>query len=113
MKHMTPQQFPWSDPETGDCPVAQTLRMLGGKHGPRILHCLTGGELHFLELSRMLEGISRKVLKDQLRVFEENGLILRVPKQDARQRVGYSLSKKGCALGSILSLLYDWSQDYK
>lgn len=113
MKHMTPQQFLWSDSKTDDCPVAQTLRMLGGKHGPRILHCLLSGEMHFLELYRMLEGISRKVLKDQLRKFEENGLILRVPKHDARQRVGYSLSKKGCALGPILSLLFDWSQDYK
>lgn len=113
MNHITPQQFPWSGLRTDDCPVAETLRMLGGKHGPRILHCLQSGEMHFLELQRTLEGISRKVLKDQLRNFEENGLILRVPKHDARRRVGYSLSKKGCALGPILALLFDWSQDYE
>ena len=56
----------WADPITGACPVAEILRTLGGKHGPRILHCLTEGELHFLELTRAIDGISRKVLTDQL-----------------------------------------------
>lgn len=98
-------------PETGECPVAQTLRTLGGKHGPRVLHCLMGGELHFLELTRALNGISRKVLTEQLQEFEASGLVLRDPKHDARQRVGYSLTEKGKALGPILNQLYDWSQD--
>ncbi|MCW1932752.1 winged helix-turn-helix transcriptional regulator [Pararhodobacter zhoushanensis] len=100
---------PWSDPVTGVCPVAETLRLLGGKHGPTLLHCLTGGEMHFLELSRALGGISRKVLTEQLRVFEAEGLISRTPKQDARRRVAYALTPRGQALGAIIVQLYDWS----
>tara|TARA_R110001583_G_scaffold112684_2_gene262619 strand:- start:217881 stop:218105 length:225 start_codon:yes stop_codon:yes gene_type:complete len=73
---------------------------------------LLGGELHFLELTRALDGISRKVLKAQLRAFEDDGLVSRVAKQDARRRVGYSLTDKGRALAEIVGQLYDWSQEW-
>ena len=104
-----PPPGPWTDPVTGSCPVAQTLHLLGGRHGPSLLHCLLAGEMHFLELSRALGGISRKVLTEQLRVFEAEGLISRTPKQDARRRVGYALTPRGQALGVIIAQLYDWS----
>ncbi|GLT08235.1 winged helix-turn-helix transcriptional regulator [Sulfitobacter porphyrae] len=112
MKDATPTTRPWADPLTGQCPVADTLRILGGKHGPKILHCLTAGERHFLELQREMEGVSRKVLRAQLKDFEENGMVARTPKGDARQRVGYSLTRKGSALGDILGQLYDWKQTF-
>ncbi|MEJ1992202.1 MAG: helix-turn-helix domain-containing protein [Maritimibacter sp.] len=112
MKDGSPTIRPWTDPLTGQCPVADTLRILGGKHGARILHCLTAGELHFLELQREMEGVSRKVLRAQLREFEESGLVVRTPKRDARQRVGYALTPKGSALGDILGQLYDWQQTF-
>lgn len=97
---------------TGECPVADTLRILGGKHGARVLHCLWGGEMHFLELVREIDGISRKVLTNQLNDFEDKGLVLRTPKNDALGRVGYSLSAKGQALGHILKQLDDWNKAY-
>jgi DNA-binding HxlR family transcriptional regulator len=112
MKDGIPTAGPWADPVTGECPVANTLRTLGGKHGAKILHCLTAGELHFLELQRATDGVSRKVLRDQLREFEESGLVARTPKCDARQRVGYTLTRKGSALGDILGQLYDWQQTF-
>ncbi|MCB1438397.1 MAG: helix-turn-helix transcriptional regulator [Nitratireductor sp.] len=103
---------PWSDPQTGFCPVAETLRTIGGKHKPNILHCLLSGEVHFLELGRQLDGISRKVLKEQLRDLEDAGLVKRVEKDDSRRSVGYSLTGKGLALGEIVSQLNDWWQIY-
>jgi len=104
---------PWTDPISVQCPVAETLRTLGSKHGPIVLHCLTGGEMYFLELVRALNGVSRKVLTDQLKDFEEIGLVVRSPKNDSRRRVGYSLTAKGQALGHILEQLYDWNQVYR
>jgi DNA-binding HxlR family transcriptional regulator len=98
---------------TGECPVAQTLRALGGKHGPHILHCLLGGEMHFLALARELDPISKRVLRAQLRDFETGGLVAREVKDDARRHVGYSLTGKGRALGEILSQLYDWNQRFE
>ncbi|WP_213544064.1 hypothetical protein [Vannielia litorea] len=50
MKDAIATTRPWADPVTGQCPVADTLSILGGKHGAKILHCLTAGERHFLEL---------------------------------------------------------------
>ncbi len=103
---------PLTDPASEKCPVTETLRILGGKHGANILHCLAPNELHFLELQRALNGISRKVLADQLRELGERGLVVRTPKPDARQRVGYSLTPKGRSLGGILAQLYDWQQAF-
>lgn len=108
-KDMSDRPGPWSDPATGDCPVAETLRTLGGKHKPSILHCLLPGELHFLELGRSLGAVSRKVLVAQLRDLEEAGLVVRVQKTDARRRVGYALTEKGQALGRIIDQIHDWA----
>lgn len=112
MDDLTQRPMPWVVPETGDCPVARTLRVIGGKHKPSILHCLMGGEQHFLELTRRLGGISRKVLVEQLRDLEAAGLVTRVQKTDARRRVGYALSDKGRALGEIVSQIYGWAERY-
>lgn len=113
MSNVNSESRPWADPATGQCPVAETLRTLGGKHGPHVLHCLAGGELYFLELVRALDGISHKVLTDQLKDFEKSGLVARSLKNDSRRRVGYSLTAKGKALGSILVQLNGWHQAYR
>lgn len=112
MKDTIDPSRPWAIPETGDCPVADALRLLGGKHAAKVLHCLVAGEMHFLELTRAMPDISRKVLTAQLGEFEHTGLVSRVEKQDARRRVGYSLTPKGRALAVILAQLYDWGLTY-
>lgn len=93
--------------------MAETLRTLGSKHGPLVLHCLIDGEMFFLELARALNGISHKVLRDQLKDFEDCGLVARSPRNDARRRVGYALTEKGQALGQILGQIYVWNQTYR
>ena len=112
MEDFTRQPMPRFLTKSGECPVAETLRTLGGKHKPNILHALSNGELHFLELARALTGISRKVLAEQLRDLEKNGLVDRVEKLDAKQHVGYALTEKARALGAILSQLYGWGEVY-
>lgn len=99
--------------QAGECPVAETLRTLGGKHKPNILHALSGGERHFLELTRSLPGISRKVLTEQLRDLEKIGLVARVEKNDARRHVGYGLTEKAEALGAIVAQLSEWNDTFK
>jgi len=112
MKHIIPPDQPWAMPQTDDCPVADTLGRLRGKHGPKVLHCLINGEMHFLELNRALINVSRKVLAAQLLAFEQSGLILRSEKLGARRKIGYSLTAKGQALCSILSQIYAWSLEF-
>lgn len=112
MEDFVPQSLPRFLGESGECPVSETLRTLGGKHKPNILHTLSAGEQHFLELTRRLSGISRKVLVEQLRDLEQAGLVLRREEHDARRRVSYALTEKARALGVIVSQLCDWKETY-
>lgn len=106
---MTEMSLPWRMPNSDRCPLAETLQKLGGKFKPQILHCLTSGEVHFLELQRLIGDISHKTLTQQLRDLEQDGLILRAQKQDARKRVGYSLSPSAQTLVPILQELFHWA----
>jgi DNA-binding HxlR family transcriptional regulator len=97
----------------GRCPVRRALQTLGGKHSANILHALSKGELHFLELTRVMDGISNKVLMEQLRDLDAAGLVDRTEKQSARRRVGYRLTAKGLALGAIVAQLVDWHEAFE
>ena len=105
--------FAWTLPDADDCPVADTLASLAGKWKPRMLHALSQSDLHFLELVRSLSGASRKVVTAQLKELIEDGLVLRLPQNDARQRVLYCLSDAGWALAKILAQISDWSQQHR
>ncbi len=100
---------PWRGIGDDDCPLSETLRLLGGKHTTMILHCLVGGDLHFLELCRALPHVSRKVLTDELKALVDGQILLRTEEGDALGRVRYGLSLRGRELGDILGRLYDWS----
>ncbi|MHA7777115.1 winged helix-turn-helix transcriptional regulator [Roseibium sp. M-1] len=104
---------PWRLAGTDDCPVADTLKSIGGKHTPRILHCLTVQDHHFLELQRTLPAISRKVLTGELRHLEEIGLVCRTELDDARRRVRYSLTPKGRGLADILRQMFIWALEHR
>ena len=102
---------PWRGVSDDDCPLSDTLRLLGGKHTTTILHCLVDGDLHFLELGRALPNVSRKVLTAELRALIEGQIIVRTEEGDTLGRVRYGLSQRGRDLGEILGRLYDWAID--
>lgn len=102
---------PWSGIGDVHCPLSDTLRLLGGKHTTMVVHCLVGGDLHFLELCRALPHVSRKVLTDELKALIEGEIVLRTEEGDALGRVRYGLSRRGRELGDILGRLYDWAVD--
>ena len=102
---------PWHGIGDDHCPLSATLRLLGGKHTTMVLHCLVGGDLHFLQLCRALPHVSRKVLTDELKALIEAKIVLRTEEGDALGRVRYGLSQRGRDLGDILGRLYDWAVD--
>ena len=55
----------------------------------------------------------QKVLTQQLRAMEEDGLILRKVYAEVPPRVEYSLTEVGISLKSILDVMYDWGEEYK
>jgi DNA-binding HxlR family transcriptional regulator len=110
MAEMTLKPLPYVDAST--CPMAVTLTLITGKWKPALLHRLLAGPCQFLEMSRCFPQTSRKVLTEQLRELERDGLITRSPQRDARRTVVYALSSSGRALTPALQALYDWGRVY-
>ena len=68
-----------------NCPVEATLELIGGKYKALILWHLSQGILRFSELRQVIKGATPKMLTQQLRELEANGLVHR-PQSDARSR---------------------------
>jgi DNA-binding HxlR family transcriptional regulator len=90
------------------CPVTATLSVIGGRWKPIIIYTLSGGKKRFGQLDALVNGISRKVLTDQLRELEESGLIIRNQFNEIPPRVEYELSEKGKTLQPIMTAMCEW-----
>ena len=60
-----------------NCPVSATIRLIGGKYKALLLWHLTGQTLRFNQLHRLVPEATPKMLTQQLRELEEDGLISR------------------------------------
>lgn len=91
------------------CPVEITLNLIGGRWKVLILRELFKGVKRFGELRRSLTGITEKMLTQQLRYMEEDGIIHRKIYRQVPPRVEYSLTPLGKSLKPILDTMRDWS----
>ena len=71
------------------------------------------GAQRFTDFPKTIPGISKKVLTDNLRALESDGLIEREVFAEVPPRVVYSLSELGKTLKPILDAMFDWGTDYK
>lgn len=99
--------------ELPDCPVATTVRLIGNKWKLLIIRNLLAAPQRFTEIMKTVPGISRKVLTDNLRALENDGLVEREVFAEVPPRVVYSLSETGASLRPILEAMYDWGAEYK
>lgn len=96
------------------CPVETSMEVLGGKWKPRILWKLTrDGKLRYAQIKRDLGGITPKMLTQQLRELERDGLIVRKVYPEVPPRVEYSLSDFGNTLRPVLHTLAAWGVDHR
>jgi len=96
-----------------DCPIRATIKVIGAKWRPLILFNLTLKPQHFGELRRLL-GATQKVLTEDLRGLEQEGIIERkVDDQKIPHRVEYSLSPYGETLRPILASMCDWGNRHR
>ncbi|MEM0939936.1 MAG: helix-turn-helix domain-containing protein [Bacteroidota bacterium] len=93
------------------CSLVHAMNVIGGKWKPIIIYLLANGSLRFGKLLIHTPTISKKVLTEQLKELEEDGLITRERFAEIPPRVEYSLSKSGKALLPVLKLLSDWTFD--
>lgn len=91
------------------CSLVHAMNVIGGKWKPIILYLLSNGGLRFGKLLYYTPSISKKVLTQQLRELEEDGLIIRTKYPEIPPRVEYSLSSKGELLLPVLKMLSDWT----
>ena len=99
--------------ELPECPVATTVQLIGNKWKLLILRNLRMRPSRFNELQKSLDGLSQKVLTENLRSMEADGIILRTVYAEVPPRVEYSLSELGDTMRPILDAMEKWGNDYK
>ena len=87
--------------------IEMAMNLVGGKYKCLILYHLNGGAKRTRDLLLLLEGISSKVLTEQLRQLEEDGLIERTVYAEVPPRVEYTLSTEGQTFLPVLQLMCD------
>lgn len=91
-----------------NCPVSATIRLIGGKYKALLLWHLTDQTLRFNQLHKLVPEATPKMLTQQLRELEEDGLIARTVYPVVPPRVDYSLTELGKSLFPILESMYNW-----
>ncbi|QEH38768.1 putative HTH-type transcriptional regulator YtcD [Aquisphaera giovannonii] len=92
------------------CGLEAALAVVGGKWKPIVLWRLAGSTRRFGELRRLVEGISEKMLIQQLREMEADGIVARKDFREIPPRVEYSLTEFGVSLAEALRPLCEWGQ---
>lgn len=94
------------------CGVAVTLELIGGKWKGVILWHLTRKTLRFSQLKRRVAGVTQKMLTQQLRELEKDGLVHRQVYAEVPPRVEYSLTENGRTLQPLLQQMCDWGTGF-
>lgn len=108
-----------SDEQKSGSSVGQPKCVISLQHA---IHCLEGRwkmiilvnlfmtpVMRYSELQRSIPNVSQKVLIQQLRGLESDGIILRTVHPEVPPRVEYKLSELGTALGPVFQALLNWS----
>lgn len=94
--------------------VEDALYVLGGKWKLRIIIALFSGHIRFNELQRVINGISARVLSNELKQLELNGLLKRVVQADRTPVVvEYIPTQYALTLKDVVSALADWGQKHR
>ncbi|MDF2952592.1 MAG: putative transcription regulator [Anaerocolumna sp.] len=96
----------------GKCPFVTAQKILTGKWTILILHHLAMGPIRFNELQRKLPDLTQTTLTKQLRMMEENGLLIRTVYNQIPPRVEYSLSELALQFQPVLDSLEVWGTQY-
>ncbi len=94
--------------ENHGCPVQATINVMSGKWKVQILWHLSFGPLRFAQMRRKLKSISEKVLTDQLRQLEKDGVVRRDVSGSVPPAVSYALNQEGEKLVPMMESLCNW-----
>ena len=94
------------------CPVTFFNKKIGGKWKLTIIYHLVNNKLRFGQLSYYISDISRKVLTENLKEMEKDGLIIRTQYNEVPIRVEYSLTQASKDLFPLFQELTNWMDKY-
>lgn len=96
--------------KTFECPLEATLAMIGGKYKIIIVYFLINRTLRYSELQKLIPQASPKMLAQQLKDLERDGLINRTLYPVVPPKTEYSLTELGKSLAPIILAIYQWGE---
>ena len=97
---------------SGDCPLADLIDMIGGRWKVLALWRLRDGRKRFTALRRLMPGVTQKMLTQQLRQLEADGLVWREVFAQVPPKVEYGLTATGEELSDLLVTLSKWASPH-
>lgn len=94
--------------ERGACPLYTAIGVISGRWKPMIIQRLAEGPQGFGALQRAMPRITKKVLREQLRQLEADGLVARRALTPARLGVEYRLTPYATTLNPVFAALLKW-----
>ncbi|GGF95976.1 transcriptional regulator [Paenibacillus albidus] len=91
--------------------IEATLEIIGGKWKALIICLLMSGAKRTSELQRNIHGISQKVLIQQLRELEKDGLVKRYVYPQMPPKVEYSLTDYGVTANKLVDVMCTWGKE--
>jgi DNA-binding HxlR family transcriptional regulator len=95
------------------CPVEITLNVIGGRWKPVVLYHLFAGTLRYSDLQRAIPRITPKMLTQQLRDLERDGVVKRNVFPEVPPRVEYSMTPLGATLRPAMQAMCQWAKEYE
>lgn len=95
------------------CGMSIAIDVVGGKWKMHLMWVLAEGPVRFGQIRRKLEGVSEKVLAENLRQMEASGVVHRELYAEVPPRVEYSLTPLGVSLNEALEPLEAWGDRHR
>lgn len=91
--------------------IEATLEILGGKWKALIVCLLMSGTKRTGELQRLIPAVSQKVLIQQLRELERDGIVARHVYNEMPPKVEYYVTEYGITANKIIDVMCSWGRD--
>ncbi len=94
------------------CPIEITLNLISGKWKALVLCYLAAGTARFGEIKRGFPSVTQKMLTQQLRELEADGLIKRTIYAQVPPKVEYTLTTCGESLLPVIRVMGEWGRNH-
>ena len=95
-----------------NCPVEAAVDVVGGKYKAIIIYHLMDATLRYSQLHKLIPRATPKMLSQQLKELESDGIVRRVLYPVVPPKTEYSLTELGRTLVPVVRALCDWGKEF-